>query len=520
MSFAEQAVATLCFPRHTGVLVVGPEGVLAIDLGAVLARETRPDDPALQDAERGPRGAAAVEVAVMWERGEDKSVQRTLLQSSAVPPLIKVNWPEQQQPHQAAEQANKEKVEGRDQTAKAQACGCLRAPRVLQVGVNAAEGAQEGEATWAVVEEVEEGRANVAANAQGTETDAVACRCWLPRPDDARGDVLLLGTRSGALFRLTCCAPGPAPTPPGPVCSSSADAAPPPRPCLATAETTSDEGRGGAAAGTSLRLFGLSLERLRLSGRILPASTMMSLVTQGQAPEQGSRALYIEKEGDILVLSLSSSPPAASDGRARGCVSVASRLVQLGPLVDIAASSAGDPRHQQGLRLHLVTAAAGEGPEGSACLSQVSTCCATTTLALYRPPPGAADDVGGGPTATFCAPSRAFPLPASCSHAHHSLLLLSFLTGTRVLLLQPAQPRRQRSSEPEIPLAHEQNQAPPSKLRRAGSSRAADSGGGGGGDEAGTQLGGMQDVTDELRLEAGETTLACGLIAEGCVAQV
>ena len=74
-------------------------------------------------------------------------------------------------------------------------------------------------------------------------------------------------------------------------------------------------------------------------------------------------------------------------------------------------------------------------------------------------------------------PSHATPLSISFEHNHHSLLLLSYLSGTRLLRIEP--------------------------------DTTVDG-----------QMLGMRDISEELPFEVSEPTLACGLISDGVLAQV
>jgi len=101
-------------------------------------------------------------------------------------------------------------------------------------------------------------------------------------------------------------------------------------------------------------------------------------------------------------------------------------------------------------------------------LLRVSFSSSPVTLLTYHPPPDGL---------VHPAPSQILPLSTSLSHQHHSLLLLSYLSGTRLLLVEPDQ-------------------------------------------TADGQLVDMLDVSEELPLEVWEPTLACALISEGTLAQV
>ena len=204
--------------------------------------------------------------------------------------------------------------------------------------------------------------------------------------------------------------------------------------------------------------------------------------------------------------------PGPEQGAAQGAASprleLLWRLPQLGPVRDL---TVGDLTGEGRSQLYAVTTdqaapdshhnhtSSHQQGGGQSFLTSLSASLPASTLLAYVPPPG-----GAGP-----APSRALPLATSPADRHHSLLLLSYPVGSRVLQLLPP-PLTATGCD------RGQQQSP------QGSSGGCD----GPHQQQPSVSGGcmglerVRDVSEELGLDVGEPTLACGLILEGYIAQV
>ena len=201
--------------------------------------------------------------------------------------------------------------------------------------------------------------------------------------------------------------------------------------------------------------------------------------------------------------------PGPDQGAAPPRLELLWRLPQLGPVRHLAVGDLiGEGRPQ----LYAVSTdqaapdshrnhPSGQQQGGGQCsLTSLSASLPTSTLLAYVPPPGGS----AGP-----APSRALPLATSPADRHHSLLLLSYPVGSRVLQLLPP-PLTATGCD------RGQQQSP------QGSSGGCD----GPHQQQPSVSGGcmglerVRDVSEELGLDVGEPTLACGLILEGYIAQV
>ena len=117
-------------------------------------------------------------------------------------------------------------------------------------------------------------------------------------------------------------------------------------------------------------------------------------------------------------------------------------------------------------------------------------------------------------------PSRAFPIPVSPNHRHHSLVLLSFLTGSRCCLLMPPHPPLSPPPRERQLLSLGENSEGPSGTAAATCGGWRDGEGDAPSELTGDCLSGLKDVSQELEIETSESTLACGLVMAGFLAQV
>lgn len=359
----------------------------------------------------------------------------------------------------------------------------------------------------------------------------------------------------------------------------------------------------GAEAASSLGQLGLHVFSGEQQGcAALPGPAKLLL------PLSSGRVLALEQQGDVLSLlpwlpappllpTPLPSPAAPStrqatcqehEGRASALLAPrqwgllrVSRLACVGPVQDMAvADLLGQGRPQLYMVASAPAAGAAAGTSGSGrtsgtglagdeaaaleqgCRGDVVKARPDGRLSVLSSS-GAVSTVALWPGGAYPAPTRAIPLASSTSDRHHSLLLLSYLAGTRVLLLLPAASPSAHASHlghatglgsagtslPPRQASHAAPAAGPStSASHPSPSRSAvePSGASGGARHRGAQasssgqahgqppsrrqlhqqqqqhqqLGCLRDVTEQLGLDDVEATLACGLVREGCLAQV
>ena len=355
---------------------------------------------------------------------------------------------------------------------------------------------------------------------------SVTAAVWLDSPSALHegamsgGGGMLLSCTSGSVFHLAV-------TPLGAASSGGLQQAEWGRGAAAGHPSANEEGRGAAGGQPSAaRLsFLLEVKEVSHSSHLHPLGYMLPLPLG-----RGGAVLCLEAANrEVLFLQLirpeqctphgperGASPglergalPGPKEGAAPHRLELLWRLPQLGPVREL---TVGDLTGEGRPQLYTVTAdqAAPDSYHNHPSrqqqggdrysLTSLSASLPTSTLLAYVPPPG-----GSGP-----APSRALPLATSPADRHHSLLLLSYPVGSRVLQLLPP------------PLTSTQCNGGQQPQQQQGSSGGCDGGQppqqGSGGGCVGLER--VRDVSEELGLDVGDPTLACGLILEGYIAQV